>query len=203
MRATSVKTLPNYEIESQYGNVIIAGADEVGRGALAGPIVAAAVIIDATKMLEGINDSKKLSLRARQKLYDEITQNYIWSVSIVPANTIDEIGIAAANMQACINALKALSKQPEIALIDGNMRFEDERFISVIKGDSKSISIAASSIIAKVTRDRIMQELAGNYPYYHWHKNVGYGTKEHIAAIGEYGLSDQHRRSFHCKNLAK
>lgn len=188
-------------IESNYQG-IIAGVDEAGRGPLAGPVVAAAVIIDQNNLFEGIKDSKKLSKNKREELYVKITQNYIWSIGVVGPKEIDEINILEATKKACVLAVEGLIKQPSVVIVDGNMKFSDKRFVSYVKGDDKSISIAAASIIAKVTRDRMMALLHQEFPYYFWAKNSGYGTKEHISAIEKYGSSIHHRLSFKLKNTA-
>lgn len=188
--------MPNLEIELTYAGKIIAGVDEAGRGPLAGPVVAAAVIIDQNNIIEGIKDSKKLSAKTRDILYEKITSNYIWEVGIVSATEIDQINILQATKKACELAVNALNISPEIVIIDGNMKFHDHRFISIIKGDNLSISIAAASIIAKVTRDRIMQQLDKEYPQYLWHQNSGYGTKAHLEAIKKHGQTFYHRKSF-------
>ena len=186
-------------IESNYPGVV-AGVDEAGRGPLAGPVVAAAVIIDQKNLIEGIKDSKKLSQNKREELYVKITQNYTWSIGVVGPKEIDEINILQATKKACILAVEGLIKEPSVVIVDGNMKFSDKRFVSYIKGDDKSISIAAASIIAKVTRDRMMALLHQEFPYYFWAKNSGYGTKEHISAIEKYGSSIHHRLSFKLKN---
>lgn len=185
-------------IESNYQG-ILAGVDEAGRGPLAGPVVAAAVIIDQNNLIKGIKDSKKLSKNTRKALYIKIIQNYLWSIGIIWPKEIDQINILEATKKACVLAVQGLIVQPEIVIIDGNMKFSDKRFVSYIKGDDKSISIAAASIIAKVTRDRIMELLHKEFPYYLWAKNSGYGTKEHISAIEKYGFSIHHRQSFKVK----
>ena len=188
-------------IESNYPGVV-AGVDEAGRGPLAGPVVAAAVIIDQNNLIEGIKDSKKLSKNKREELYVKITQNYVWSIGIVEPKEIDEINILQATKKACVLAVEGLIKEPSVVIVDGNMKFSDQRFVSYIKGDDRSISIAAASIIAKVTRDRMMELLHQEFPYYFWAKNSGYGTKEHISAIEKYGSSIHHRLSFKLKNTA-
>jgi ribonuclease HII len=188
-------------IESNYQGVV-AGVDEAGRGPLAGPVVAAAVIIDQNNLIEGIKDSKKLSKNKREELYVKITQNYTWSIGVVGPKEIDEINILEATKKACVLAVEGLMKEPSVVIVDGNMKFSDKRFVSYIKGDDKSISIAAASIIAKVTRDRMMELLHQEFPYYFWAKNSGYGTKEHISAIEKYGSSIHHRLSFKLKNTA-
>ena len=186
-------------IESNYPGVV-AGVDEAGRGPLAGPVVAAAVIIDQNNLIEGIKDSKKLSKNKREELYVKITQNYLWSIGVVGPKEIDEINILEATKKACVLAVEGLIKPPSAVIVDGNMKFSDKRFVSYIKGDDKSISIAAASIIAKVTRDKMMELLHQEFPYYFWAKNSGYGTKEHISAIEKYGSSVHHRQSFKLKN---
>jgi len=188
-------------IESNYQGVV-AGIDEAGRGPLAGPVVAAAVIIDQNNLIEGIKDSKKLSKNKREELYVKITQNYVWSIGVVGPKEIDEINILEATKKACVLAVEGLIKEPSVVIVDGNMKFSDQRFVSYIKGDDRSISIAAASIIAKVTRDRMMELLHQEFPYYFWAKNSGYGTKEHISAIEKYGSSIHHRLSFKLKNTA-
>ncbi len=188
-------------IESNYQGVV-AGVDEAGRGPLAGPVVAAAVIIDQNNLIKGIKDSKKLSKNKREELYVKITQNYTWSIGVVGPKEIDEINILEATKKACVLAVEGLIKEPSVVIVDGNMKFSDKRFVSYIKGDDKSISIAAASIIAKVTRDRMMELLHQEFPYYFWAKNSGYGTKEHISAIEKYGSSIHHRLSFKLKNTA-
>ncbi|HJD60028.1 MAG TPA: ribonuclease HII [Rickettsia endosymbiont of Omalisus fontisbellaquei] len=186
------------QFEKKYHNYIVAGIDEAGRGPLAGPVVASAVIIDNANIIPGIKDSKKLSKKKRELLYEQITSNYVWSTAIISHTEIDEINILEATKKACAIAAANLTVKPEIVLVDGNMRFNDKRFVSIINGDNLSLSIAAASIIAKVTRDRLMLDLSTEFPQYLWHKNSGYGTKEHIEAINKHGLSPYHRKSFKC-----
>lgn len=190
--------LPNLEYESLYQGKIIAGLDEVGRGALSGPVVVAAVIVDSL-IIEGIKDSKKLNIASRERLYDQITSKYIWSVGLVCNKEIDKINILEATKKACIIAANNLTVTPDILLVDGNMKFTDTRFVSLINGDNLSISIAAASIVAKVTRDRLMIKYSDDFPEYLWDKNFGYGTKQHINAIKQHGLSSHHRNSFRIK----
>ena len=189
-------------IESNYQG-IIAGVDEAGRGPLAGPVVAAAVIIDQSNLIEGIKDSKKLSKSKREDLYAKITENYLWSIGVVGPREIDEINILEATKKACVLAVDGLITQPSVVIVDGNMKFNDPRFVSYIKGDDKSISIAAASIIAKVTRDRMMDLLHNEFPNYNWVKNSGYGTGDHISAIEKHGPCIHHRLSFKVRSLAK
>ena len=189
----------NLDIERSYIGKVVAGIDESGRGPLAGPVVAAAVIIDQGNIVVGIDDSKKLSQIKRESLYQHIIENYQYSVAVIQPQEIDEINILQATIKACILAERNLHIAPNIVLVDGNMKFLDPRFISIVKGDTKSISIAAASIIAKVTRDRLMEDLHHNYPMYNWYANKGYGTKEHIDAIMRYGRTIHHRESFQFK----
>ncbi|WP_341752500.1 MULTISPECIES: ribonuclease HII [unclassified Candidatus Tisiphia] len=189
-----------FELEQKYIG-LVAGVDEAGRGPLVGPVVAASVIIDQTKIINGIKDSKKLTRERRNLLYEQITQNYIWSVGIVYHDEIDIINILEATKKACTISVANLSVKPDTVLIDGNMKFNDPRFISIVNGDNLSISIGAASIIAKVTRDRLLLEYAKEFPEYMWHKNFGYGTKEHLNAISIYGLSSYHRKSFKIKSF--
>ena len=186
-------------IEDQYGELIIAGVDEAGRGPWSGPVVAAAVIIDRKNIIAGINDSKKIAKKKREALFQQITTNYLWSVGIVEADEIDRINILEATKKACQIAVNSISTRADIVIVDGNMKFDDQRYNSIIKGDAKSLSIAAASIIAKVTRDRIMDKLSAEHPEYKWEKNSGYGTKDHLAAIIKYGLTKHHRKSFKIK----
>ncbi|MCC8483522.1 MAG: ribonuclease HII [Rickettsia endosymbiont of Labidopullus appendiculatus] len=189
-----------FELEQKYIG-LVAGVDEAGRGPLVGPVVAASVIIDQTKIINGIKDSKKLTRERRNLLYEQITQNYIWSVGIVYHDEIDIINILEATKKACTISVANLSVKPDTVLIDGNMKFNDPRFISIVNGDNLSISIGAASIIAKVTRDRLLLEYAKEFPEYMWHKNFGYGTKEHLNAIRLHGFSSYHRKSFKVKSF--
>lgn len=193
--------MPNLDFENKYRGEIIAGVDEAGRGPLAGPVVACAVIINQSEIIPGIRDSKQLSFKKREILYNGITSKYIWATGIILPEEIDQINILEATKKACELAVSNLSNSPEKVLVDGNMKFSDSiKFISIIKGDNLSLSIAAASIIAKVTRDRIMMELDTCFPEYNWSKNFGYGTKAHIEAINKFGLSPHHRKSFKLKS---
>ena len=190
-----------YEFEKQAiaeGFTTVCGIDEAGRGPLCGPVCAAAVILPVDCEIEGINDSKKLSEKKREKLYNEITEKAVcYAVSLVPADVIDEINILQATFLAMRNAVSGLSVQPDIALIDGNQKpglTIEER--TIVKGDAKSISIAAASILAKVTRDRYMLEADTKYPEYKFAQHKGYGTKLHYEMLAEYGLCPEHRRTF-------
>jgi len=138
----------------------------------------------------------KLSVTKREKLYELITKNYIFGIGEASVSEIDEINILEATKLASIRAAEQLSIKPDIVLVDGNMTFVDPRYQSIVKGDTLSISIAAASILAKVYRDRMMCALSIEYPQYLWHKNSGYGTAEHIAAIRDYGITQYHRAKF-------
>lgn len=180
----------------------IGGIDEAGRGPLAGPVCAACVILNKDNIPEGINDSKKLSEKKREALYDKIMDSAIVSYSLVDAKIIDEINIRQATILAMQNAAKGMPIKPDYLLIDGNFTIglsENEKF--VIGGDAKSLSIGAASIIAKVTRDRLMLKIDEEYPMYNFKKHKGYGTKEHIEAIKKFGPCPYHRASFLTKIL--
>jgi len=176
----------------------IAGVDEAGRGPLAGPVVAAAVIFNKRTNIKGVNDSKQLTEKQREELYDKIISSALaYSVSIVEHEVIDEINILNATMLAMKQAVQDLTIIPDLVLVDGNRTFESEiPCIPIIKGDAKSFSIAAASILAKVTRDRLMRNLAMDYPIYLWGQNKGYPTKQHREIIKMLGPSPLHRKSF-------
>ncbi|WP_088105075.1 ribonuclease HII [Halalkalibacter urbisdiaboli] len=175
----------------------IAGLDEVGRGPLAGPVVAAAVVLPPQFQLLGLTDSKKLSKEKRELFYKEIKkQATAYSIATVDARTIDEINIYQATKLAMTKAVKGLGIDVDYLLLDAINLSLPIKQLSLIKGDQKSLSIAASSVLAKVTRDRYMEELDQKYPEYGFSKHVGYGTKEHLEAINQYGITPEHRRSF-------
>lgn len=196
------------EIEKEWykkGAKKICGIDEAGRGPLAGPVVVAAVIMPVDSMIEGVNDSKKVSEKKREKLYDEITQNAIaWGVGIIDQKEIDEINILNATKKGLTKALTELVEKPDIILVDALTGIDTLGipYQSIIKGDAKSYSIAAASIVAKVTRDRIMRQWDETYPEYGFEKHKGYGTKVHIEAIKNYGICPLHRKTF-VKNFNK
>ncbi|MCE1189975.1 MAG: ribonuclease HII [Ignavibacteria bacterium] len=185
------------------GATLICGVDEAGRGPLAGPVVAAAVLFAPGVQIEGINDSKKISEKKREYLFPMIIKYATaYSVSVQPIEVIEKKNILGASLFAMEQAVGALSVKPHVILLDGNKVFrEHETIIPVVKGDAKSFSIAAASILAKVTRDRIMDEYDALYPQYHWKKNKGYPTREHIRAILEHGACPYHRPSF-LKNIS-
>lgn len=177
----------------------ICGIDEAGRGPLAGPVVVGAVILPENSFIEGVNDSKKISEKKREKLYEIITQEAIaYSVGIVDQRTIDEINILNATKLGVKIALEGLKQKPEIIMVDAlnNMDTLGIPYISVVKGDAKNYCISAASIVAKVTRDRIMRQWDEVYPIYGFAKHKGYGTAEHIRLLKENGPCMIHRRSF-------
>ena len=196
-RLTNLKQIENDLYKKGFNN--ICGIDEAGRGPLAGPVVVAGVIMPRDSMIEGVNDSKKVSEKKRELLYDKIIEEAItYSVAIIDHNKIDEINILNATKQGVTEVAKGLEIRPDLIVIDALERIDTDRvpYESIIKGDAKCYSIAAASIIAKVTRDRIMREWDDVYPQYGFAKHKGYGTAMHIAAIKEYGLCYIHRKSF-------
>ena len=193
------KDLWLYENEAfSEGFETVCGVDEAGRGPLAGPVCAAAVILPKGLVIDGLNDSKKLTDKKRRELYDVITQSAVsYGIAMASEQEIDEINILQATFLAMERAMQTLSPQPQLALIDGN-RNSGISMPSrcVIKGDAKCADIAAASILAKVTRDWYMIKMAEKYPEYHFEKHKGYGTKVHYAALREYGPCEIHRPSF-------
>ena len=190
------------EIENdlhEKGMEYIAGIYEAGRGPLAGPVVIASVIMPEDSFIEGVNDSKKVSEKKREKLYEQIIEEAIsYSVAIVDEKKIDEINILNATKMGLTKCIEGLQIKPNIILVDALEHIDTKGipYMSIIKGDAKSYSIAAASIVAKVTRDRIMRQWDEVYPVYGFEKHKGYGTAQHITAIKEYGLCPIHRRSF-------
>ena len=211
-----LKEIKKIEEELYLKNISsIAGIDEAGRGPLAGPVVVASVIMPRDSMIEGVNDSKKVSEKKRERLYEEIINEAIaYGVGIISQEEIDKINILNATKEGLTLAIKEMEndlkeknrgfEKPEIILVDALTKIDTDHipYKSIIKGDAKSYSIAAASIIAKVTRDRIMRQWDEVYPMYGFAKHKGYGTAAHIAAIKEYGLCPLHRRSF-VKNIIK
>jgi ribonuclease HII len=177
---------------------VIAGVDEAGRGPLAGPVVAAAVVFGNDVFIEGVNDSKKISEKKRDELFEKIISSSIsYGIGIVDNEEIDRINILQASLKAMKIAVGKLSLPPDLILIDGNKSFiSDIRTKTVVKGDSKSFAIAAASIIAKVTRDAMMVKAAEEFPNYNWQKNKGYPTKKHIEAVLKHGACPLHRKTF-------
>lgn len=185
------------ELHAQ-GKKYVCGVDEVGRGPLAGPVVCAAVIMSEDDFIEGVDDSKKLSAKKREKLSELIRQKAVaYAICRVEPQIIDEINILQATRLCMKNAVESLFVRPDFVLTDGNMTLDisvPQR--SIVKGDAQCYCIGAASIIAKVERDALMEEYAKIYPQYGFEKNVGYGTAAHIQAIKEFGLTPVHRRSF-------
>lgn len=203
LRLTELK-----KIEEQIykeGADLIGGIDEAGRGPLAGPVVVACAVMPKDSMIEGVNDSKKISEKKREKLYDEIINNAVsYGVGIIDQKDIDSMNILNATKFGLTTAVKELNVKPDIILVDALTNIDTCKipYKSIIKGDAKCYSIACASIIAKVTRDRIMRQWAEIYPQYGFEKHKGYGTAMHINAIKEYGLTPLHRNSF-VKNIVK
>ena len=187
------------EFENKYSDLAyVAGIDEAGRGPLAGPVVAAAVILSKDIFLPFLNDSKKVTEKRRDVLFDEIKQNAIaYGIGIASNTLIDEINILQATYEAMREAINALEKTPDVLLVDAvHIPDINIKQVGIVKGDAKSVNIAAASILAKVTRDRIMVEYDKIYPEYGFASNKGYGTATHIAALKEVGPCAIHRKSF-------
>lgn len=190
-----------WELENEIydaGEQLLCGVDEAGRGPLAGPVCAAAVILPRGLCIPGLNDSKKLTEKKREALYDVICSSAVsYGIAFATVDEIEEVNILNAAMLAMNRAIEKLSVQPTLALIDGN-RNNAIKIPSrcVVKGDAKCADIAAASVLAKVTRDRYMLEMAEKYPQYKFEKHKGYGTKDHYAALREYGPCEIHRPSF-------
>lgn len=185
-----------FEFDKSIDVTALAGIDEAGRGPLAGPVVVACCIMPLDEMVDKINDSKKVSEKNREKLFDVIKEKSHYSISIVSAEMIDEINILQATKLAMCECLDKIDPKPELTLIDAVKLDVPYYTRSIIKGDATSYNIAAASILAKVTRDRIMRELDVRYPEYGFAKHKGYGTAEHIAALKKYGPCPEHRRTF-------
>ena len=192
--------LSKYEREyNEKGFELIGGIDEAGRGPLFGPVVAACVVLPKGCLIEGVNDSKKLSEKKREALFDEIKEKAVaWGVGIVDNNVIDEINILEATRKAMHEAVMNLQVRPDYIFIDAEKHVDTDGipYLPIIKGDALSINISCASIIAKVTRDRMVDEYAKTYPEYGLEKHKGYGTKQHTDAIKQYGLTPLHRKSF-------
>ena len=195
------KPKPDFTFEAAAlarGATRIAGVDEVGRGPLAGPVTAAAVVLDPAHIPEGLNDSKKLTAKRREALLVAIMELAEVSIAHATVEEIDEINILRASHLAMVRALDGLTPAPDHALIDGNLLPRGLALSAepIVKGDARSLSIAAASIMAKVTRDRIMVDLAQQLPGYGWETNAGYPSKSHISALQSLGVTPHHRRSF-------
>ena len=193
--------MPDYSIEKQYndeGFSVVCGVDEAGRGPLCGPVVAAACILPDGLYIEGLNDSKKLTEKKREKLFDVIKESAIaYCIAEASVEEINELNILEADLLAMRRAIDGLSVKPDLALIDGNIARDFQiPAVPVIKGDATSMNIAAASILAKVTRDRMCINLDRDYPEYGIAKHKGYGTKDHMNALRTYGPSPIHRKQF-------
>lgn len=188
-----------YEKQEQAkGHFLIAGVDEVGRGPLAGPVCVACVMMPLDDIIEGVDDSKKLSEKKRELLFEQIKEKAVcYSIQMVDEQTIDRINILEATKLAMKNAINSLKVKPDVVLVDAISKLDvDTEIRGIVKGDMLSYSIGCASILAKVTRDRMMCELAKEYPEYGFEKHKGYGTKQHIDALKEYGPCVYHRLSF-------
>lgn len=200
--------MPDFEFEKalrQKGFRFICGVDEAGRGPLAGPVCAAAVILPEGCEIEGLNDSKKLTEKKREALFDKITRTAIcYNIAFAQAEEIEEYNILEATMLAMKRAVERLKIKPDYVLVDGRQTIKNLEVPceAIIKGDSVSCSVAAASILAKVSRDRLMMKLDKEYPEYNFKQHKGYGTKEHIELIKKYGPSEIHRKSFLSKIIA-
>lgn len=186
------------ELRRKHGFTRIAGVDEVGRGPWAGPVTACAVVLDPMRIPDGLNDSKKLSAKRRDVLFDQIMEQADVSVFHVSVEEIDHINILQASLLAMRRAIEGLAHPADFALIDGNKVPQGLACPSdtLVKGDGRCLSIAAASIVAKVTRDRMMVALSQQFPGYGWETNAGYGTKAHVAGLETLGVTQHHRRSF-------
>ncbi len=188
------------EYENKYlekGYKYIAGVDEVGRGPLAGPVVCASVIMDLTQIIDGIDDSKKLSKKKRELLYDKIIENAIaYSIYEIEPEEIDEINILESTKKCMKNAVSGLTIKPDVLLVDAVKTDFDVEYESIVKGDLKSYTIGAASILAKVYRDRLMTKYSEIYSGYGFERNSGYGTKEHVEKLKEIGPCKIHRKTF-------
>lgn len=191
------KPLFEHDLKLKQKYNLIAGIDEVGRGPLAGPVVTACVIMPYDEMIDGVFDSKRVSAKKREKLYDEILSKAIaYSITLETEKTIDEINILNATKKSMINSYNYLSVKPDVLLVDAVKLDVDCPTLPIIKGDSTSYAIACASIIAKVYRDRMMDKYHQTYPMYDFINNKGYGTKKHIEALKTYGKCPIHRDSF-------
>ncbi len=177
---------------------IIAGVDEVGRGSLIGPVYAAAVVLNKNINKKKLKDSKKLSKKNREILEKYIKKNSSWSIGSASLIEIEKLNILNASLLAMKRAIIKLKKKPTLVLIDGNKlpKMKNYKLKSIIKGDQKTSEISAASIIAKVSRDRLVTNLSKNFKKYNWSKNAGYGTKDHMVAIKKYGVTKLHRKTF-------
>ncbi|UBH09542.1 ribonuclease HII [Macrococcus armenti] len=198
--ALELKAIEKYsqmlEYEHRYNDKVVCGIDEVGRGPLAGPVIACAVILNDGHQFIGLNDSKQLSKQKRTLMYDALTQSVTYAIGEASVEEIDALNIYEATKLAMHRAIQQLPVQPEVLLIDAMKLDTGLIEESIIKGDTKSISIAAASVIAKVYRDQLMEEIHNDFPFYDFKHNAGYGTKKHIEGLKQYGITNHHRKSF-------
>ncbi len=195
------KTYPTFDLEDAAfaeGHIRVAGIDEVGRGPLAGPVVAAAVVLDPAQIPEGLNDSKQMTAKRREALFEVLHDIADVSIAEASVREIEEVNILQASHLAMVRAVSGLKSPADFVLIDGNKvpRGLNVPASAIIKGDTRSLSIAAASIVAKVWRDRLMLSLAQQHPGYGWETNAGYPTKEHKAGLKSHGVTQHHRRTF-------
>ena len=187
---------PSYKFDEAYESPII-GVDEVGRGPLAGPVISAAIILNKEIIPEGIKESKKLSKKKRIIINEQLISHHSYAIGMATVEEIDKINILQANLLSMKRAILGLNIAPKSILVDGNKLPDLEyKMYPIVKGDSKSVSIAAASIIAKVYRDKLMEDLSIQYPGYYWEKNSGYGTKQHLLALNNLGVTPIHRKTF-------
>lgn len=196
-----MKTIPDYSFETAAqarGLARIAGVDEVGRGPLCGPVTAAAVVLDPARIPDGLNDSKALTAPRRAALAAQIMASADWCVAHASVEEIDALNILQASHLAMCRAVAGLAQPPDHVLVDGNRLPRDltQSAEALVKGDARSVSIAAASILAKQARDALMVDLAQQYPGYGWERNAGYPTKDHLQALLDFGVTPVHRRSF-------
>ena len=195
-----MRSVPDFCLEKSCGKKIVAGVDEAGRGPLCGPVVAGAVVFLKYDFADMpiITDSKQMSEKQRDIAYDWITNNkdIVWATAQCSPAEIDELNILKASLTAMKRAIDGLSVKAEYCLVDGNKMPDKINGMAVVKGDAKSLSIAAASILAKVTRDRLMHDLAKIFPEYGWDKNAGYPTQQHLQAIEKYGINEHYRKTY-------
>lgn len=192
---------PDFQLEKKYilvGHKVVVGVDEAGRGCIAGPVTAGAVMFRTEDFPADLDDSKKLTPLQRTRIYEEIKEKAVVSFAHVSVEEIERINILQASLKAMVLAVEELPVTPDFLLVDGNRLPPNLpcKGLAVVKGDQKSLSIAAASVVAKVNRDNLMSRLARDEPHYKWHTNKGYGTREHLEALERFGPSRHHRQSF-------
>ena len=196
-----IPATPDFQLEKKYilsGHKVVVGVDEAGRGCIAGPVTAGAVMFRTEDFPVDLDDSKKLTPLKRARIYEEIKEKAVISFVHVSVEEIERINILQASLKAMVLAVEKLPITPDILLVDGNRLPPNLpcKGLAVVKGDQKSLSIAAASVVAKVNRDNLMNQLAQEEPHYKWHTNKGYGTREHLEALERFGPSRHHRQSF-------